>query len=535
MWGCNDMNDRIERPGINLAGYLRTESGVGAAARGYVRALQAAGVPVALHDLSHLSGNRAEDRTLAGFNAEHPYDTNLVCAEVEPHVAVVSHLGEEHFQGRYSIGAWAWELPDFPEKWHDRFAFYDEIWVGSSFIANALAPVCPLPVVRVPPALTPESEGDRGRGRARLGVADEFVFLFVFDFHSRHQRKNPLAVIDAFRRAFSPGDPVRLVIKCVNPEFDRAAFAAMNERAAGYPVAIHAGYWAGSEVRDLMAACDAYVSLHRSEGTGLTVTDAMALGKPVIATDWSGSTDFLTVATGYPVRYELVRIDRHAGQYRAGEVWAEPSVEHAAELMRHVFEHRDEAAERGRAARREIVEHYSDAAVGRLVRQRLDLIAARHRFADLKRDLQSEPPDLDAFLNDYRDLGPLVPARHLLYRRLLRRLPEAVARVVPAGATVLVVSRGDDELLQLPGVRAWHFPRDPDGRYAGHHPADGVEAVARLEELRTAGAGFLVIPEPSLWWLDHYPEFRRHLDERGRELFRQDGVGVIYSLTEGER
>ena len=126
-----------------------------------------------------------------------------------------------------------------------------------------------------------------------------------------------------------------------------------------------------------------------------------------------------------------------------------------------------------------------------------------------------------------------MPARHLLYRLLLRRLPEAVARVVPAGATVLVVSRGDDELLRLPGVRAWHLPRDPDGRYAGHHPADGAEAVARLEELRAAGAGYLVIPEPSLWWLDHYPEFRRHLAEQGREVFRQDGVGVIYALTEG--
>src|SRR6266496_956983 len=153
MSGCNGMHDWIERPGINLAGYLRTESGVGAAARGYVRALQAAGVPVALHDLSHLSGNRAEDGMLTAFDSEHPYDTNLICADVEPHFAIVSHLGAELFQDRYNIGAWAWELPHFPEKWHDRFAYYDEIWVGSSFIANALAPVSPIPVVRGPPVM----------------------------------------------------------------------------------------------------------------------------------------------------------------------------------------------------------------------------------------------------------------------------------------------------------------------------------------------------------------------------------------------
>ncbi|HJZ59185.1 MAG TPA: glycosyltransferase [Gemmataceae bacterium] len=519
--------------GVNVCGYLRTENGLGAAVRGYVRALRAAEVPVALADVSDLSGNRAGDDTLAGSAGEYPHDVNLVCGDVEQHFAIRARLGEGFFRGRYNVGLWAWELPHFPERWYDRFAHYDEIWVASSFIANALSPVCPVPVVRVPPALTLESPGDRDRGRARLGVADEFVFLFVFDFWSRTARKNPLAVVEAFRRAFSPADPARLVLKCINPGFEKAAFDAMTDRARGYPVSIHTEYWTGAEVRDLTAACDAYVSLHRSEGVGLTVTDAMALGKPVIATGWSGTADFLTVGTGYPVRYDLVPVAERSGPYRKGGVWAEPSVEHAAELMRRVFENRVEAAALGRAARREIEEHYSEAAVGRLVRQRLDLIAARHRFAGLKRDLRTEPADLDAFLHEYRDLGPLVPAGHLLYRLLLRRLLDALARVIPPGATVLVVSRGDDELLRLAGRRAWHFPRDPDGRYAGHHPANGAEAVARLDELRAAGAGYLVIPEPSLWWLDHYPEFRRHLAEQGREVFRQEGTGVIYALTEG--
>src|SRR3712207_2650205 len=117
-----------------------------------------------------------------------------------------------------------------------------------------------------------------------------------------------------------------------------------------------------------MAACDAYVSLHRSEGTGLTITDAMALGKPVIATSWSGNMDFMDVSNGFPVRYELVELQRNVGPYRAGETWAEPSVEHAAEMMRLVFEGREEARSRGRAAKREIEANYSEEGVADLIR-----------------------------------------------------------------------------------------------------------------------------------------------------------------------
>jgi len=145
--------------GVNVAGYLRTESGVGAAVRGYVRALRTLGAPLALCDISDLQTNRSDDRTLGSQNDTHHYRTNLVCADVELHYAIMAHLGEAFFLDHYNVGIWAWELPRFPEKWHDRFAFYDEIWVATSFIANALAPASPIPVVRVPPVLTVREPG----------------------------------------------------------------------------------------------------------------------------------------------------------------------------------------------------------------------------------------------------------------------------------------------------------------------------------------------------------------------------------------
>jgi hypothetical protein len=136
--------------GVNVTGYLRDESGWGAAARGYVRALQFLKTPVAINDLSDLSSNRSTDWPLMEFDTEHPYDVNLLCVDAAQHFAIMSHLGANLFEERYNIGAWAWELPRFPEKWYDRFAYYDEVWVATSFIANALAPISPVPVVRIP-------------------------------------------------------------------------------------------------------------------------------------------------------------------------------------------------------------------------------------------------------------------------------------------------------------------------------------------------------------------------------------------------
>jgi glycosyltransferase involved in cell wall biosynthesis len=497
--------------GINVTGYLRDESGWGEAARGYVRALRSLGVPVALNDLSGLSSNRSEDRTLTTFDPDHPYDVNLVCVDAAQHFAVMTHVGADLFEGRYNIGAWAWELPRFPEKWYDRFAYYDEIWVTTAFIANTLAPVSPIPVVRIPPVLTSATRASRDDGRRRLGASsEEFVYLFVFDFHSHMERKNPLALIDAFKMAFRPSESVRLVIKCVNAESDPEGFATLNARAQRHPIEIHAGYWPAQDLRDLMAACDCYVSLHRSEGTGLTITDAMALGKPVIATSWSGNMDFMDVSNSFPVRYELVELPRNVGPYRAGEVWADPSVEHAADLMRHVFENREEARARGQAAKREIEANYSEEGVADLIHHRLEVIASRHRFPAFKREIR-------AFYSGYQ--------------QLVRRIREVVRTALPAEATVIVVSKGDNELLKLDDKRAWHFPQNEEGVYAGYHPTDSAEAIAHLEELRAKGGEFLLFPGTAFWWLEQYSEFGQHLDDRYRRVW-DDELCIIYSMSE---
>jgi glycosyltransferase involved in cell wall biosynthesis len=364
--------------GVNVFGYLRSEIGLGAIARGFVAALRARAVPLGLRDVPAESPNAAHDPSLTLVDGPTPYPVNLVCVNPNQHFVAKARLGEELFRDHYNIGVWFWELPVFPGEWYDRFAEYDEIWATSSFIANALIPVSPIPIVRLPAVMVPECVGSRPAGRERLGVGpDELVYLFVFDFASNVQRKNPLATIEAFKRAFAPTDGARLVIKCTNEHMEPAAHRRLLDAAAGHAVSILTGFWTRDELLDLMAACDVYVSLHRSEGLGLTIAEAMAQGKPVIATGWSGNTDFMTEANSFPVGYELVELAEDSGPYRAGSLWAEPSVEHAARLMRLVFDDRALARARGVVAKADIERCYSRRAVGEAIQQRLALVYAR--------------------------------------------------------------------------------------------------------------------------------------------------------------
>jgi glycosyltransferase involved in cell wall biosynthesis len=496
--------------GVNVSGYLRTESGVGDLARRYVRAIRHLGVPVALNDLSALSGNRADDRSLGAFTNACPHDVNLVCIDVQQQYALLNAGGRAWLDGRYNIGVWLWELPEFPAKWHDRFAYYDEIWVPSSFIANALTPVSPVPVVTLPPVLTVAERGSRERGRTRLGAApDEFIVLFVFDVNSTIARKNPCGAIDAFRRAFAPADRARLVIKFVNGASDAAGVRDMQARAAGHNISLLEGYWPAADVRDLFEACDAYLSLHRSEGLGLTVTDAMALGKPVIATDWSGTRDFVTMRNGFPIGYSPGVNPRKAGPYPKDAVWAEPSAAHAAHALRWIFEHRDRAARQGAAARQDIEAAFSEDAVAARLRTRFDAIANIRRGSHYRADMRR------------------VYAR---YQELGADLAALVDQHVPADARVAVISKGDDRLLAFGDRDVSHFPQLEDGRYAGYHPHDSASAIAHLEQVRARGVEWLVIPETASWWLTHYPDFAAHLLCGYTPVVTDAAVGTIVNL-----
>lgn len=361
--------------GANVVALFRYTSGLQQAALSVVDALTAVGVPLALRDVP-MSHNR-DGRPRAGFLGLEPHPITILNAGLDMPVPEAYRLaGLYPRPGVRRVAVWWWELEQLPADWLDRGRDVDEIWAPTAFIAQAMRvlgkPVFPmLPSVRLP-AFTRLPKAHFGMSGGR------FTFLFVFDMNSRLPRKNPLGLIRAFRLAFRPSDPVELVIKVSPqqkyfPEWWRELRAAARDNG----VSLIDRSLTRGELLALMDAADAYVSLHRSEGFGLTMAEAMLMGKPTVATGYSGNLDFMTPRNSYLVQHTPATIAEDIPPYPKGCVWAEPSVEHAAELMRRVVDHPEEAravAARGKADAEATL---SLEASGRRMRQRLAEILNR--------------------------------------------------------------------------------------------------------------------------------------------------------------
>jgi len=379
--------------GVNVAGYFRAELGVGETARQIVAALEGQEIPIATVGLE-AAASRQEHEYVTD-TVEPTFPVNLICVNADMLPTFARQAGPSFFVDRYSIGLWWWEINEFPEHFSKAFDHLDEVWVGSHFVADAISPSSPIPVVKVTiPVSMPEiEEFDRGD----LGLPEGFVFLFVFDYHSVFERKNPLALVEAFKQTFPEGSGASLVLKSINSEQHAEEHERLLEAARGHPdIHVINHYVTAAQKNAMFASCDCYVSLHRSEGFGNTLAEAMYLGKPVIATGYSGNMDFMTPHNSYPIDYELRPVGDDAGPYPPTGEWAEPDVGHASALMRHVFEHRDEAEERGRRAAADLRRNHSPEVAGKAMAERLRLARAQlNAVTDKERQPLQRPAGID--------------------------------------------------------------------------------------------------------------------------------------------
>ncbi|MDQ3506997.1 MAG: methyltransferase domain-containing protein [Actinomycetota bacterium] len=363
--------------GMNVAGYFRSELGVGEVARQMTEAAQTQGIPVATVGIETPHSRQGHDYTTDSVSPAHP--VNLICVNADALPDFAAHAGLELFQNRYSVGMWWWEVSEFPARFDKAFDYVDEVWVGSHHVADAVSRVSPIPVVKMTvPLAMPEI---KKMSRSELGLPEGFLFLFSFDYHSVFERKNPLAAVEAFKKAFpNGGSGASLVVKSINGEHYPEKAAMLEEAASEHPdIHIVDRYVSFDEKNAMAAGCDCYVSLHRSEGFGFTMAEPMHLGKPVIATAYSGNLDFMTDRNSYLVDYRLVPIGEGAEPYPASGEWAEPDVDHASRLMRRVFDDKDEAKERGRRASEDIRRTHSPEAAGKAMAGRLSSIEAKMR------------------------------------------------------------------------------------------------------------------------------------------------------------
>jgi len=368
------------RPGVNVLAHFRYPSGVEQEAVQMVARLTAAGFRVARRDVpvgfpcdcdapDVYSDPELHDVTLVKTGGGRGFDGLFPVAGLHPRPGV------------YRVAGWSWELEQFPQEFVEQGQLADEVWTPSEFCAAAVRRAVPgKPVRAIYPVVVARKAPPPTR--AEWGLRDgRFLVLFAFDMGSMMERKNPLGLIRVFRRAFAPTDPADLVLKVSRGKSNPEDLARLTAAAADAGAVVIDRTITQEEALGLMAACDCYASLHRAEGFGATVAEAMLMGKPVVSTDYSATAEFLTADVGLPVRYRLVPVGPGRSPYPPEAVWAEPDETHAAELLRWVYEHSAEARELGQKAKQQVETILAPEIPGRLMAGRLGEILAARRGA----------------------------------------------------------------------------------------------------------------------------------------------------------
>jgi glycosyltransferase involved in cell wall biosynthesis len=298
-------------------------------------------------------------------------DTNLFVSFPHLEEPLLDRCPRHRTASRHNVAYLAWEQREGNRSWAEGYAELDQVWALSKFAAGGLREALGREVTVVPCVLdldepTP-AEVEAARARHGLGNG-RVAFLHTFDANSSIERKNPEAVVSAFMRAFRRGDPVRLLLRVSNAHRrehrQRLGRLMAAASASGLDIRFVCEPLERREVLALAQAADCYVSLHRAEGFGLTCAEAMALGTPAIATRYSGNLEFMDDENSLLAAAEEVEVRRADGPFRRGSLWADPDVDHAAALMRSVFDDPDGARALGERARASVRARLSPECVG---------------------------------------------------------------------------------------------------------------------------------------------------------------------------
>jgi glycosyltransferase involved in cell wall biosynthesis len=413
--------------GANVIGFLSAQAGLGVSGRALQQALDRASIPHSLVPLAHPFADERGSRQIR----DAPYDVNIVCGTPDLIIAVGRDLGGEILRNRYNVGLFFWEAEQFLPHVAQAFDLTDEVWASSRFIADAVSPIFDGPVQIYPhpfiPPPTPPS-----LNRAELGLPEGFLFLFVFDYSSSFKRKNPLGAVKAFKTAFEPGEGPILAIKSIVGEHRLVEREQLWFETINRPdIFLLEGTWPEAKKDALMAMAGCYVSLHRSEGLGMTMAESMILGKPVIATGYSGNMEFMSSENSYLVRYGMTKVGPDADPYHPDWEWAEPDIGHAAELMRQVYEDQHESQRRGALGREHLLRRHSVDRAAAFIRQRLDDVRRDRPRSSASRDEPAAEAQHPAIVNQAeqrarelveRGADLSLPSRFGSFGRFIRRI-----------------------------------------------------------------------------------------------------------------
>lgn len=326
--------DKSWRFGVNLVGFARAEFGIGEDVRMMAAALEAAGVPYCVVDVRPTGSNaRLQDRTLKGLLTEDlEYPVTLLCMTGFDTAGLLLSGHGHLLRAPFNVGCWPWELPRFPSEWRHSYDLVDEVWAASSYTAAAyeadnVVPVRKVPAVVSLPAVRPIT-------RASLGLPDDaWIVVCPFDPNSYLARKNPSGAVRAFQQAFPDKLDVRLLLRAngdpsLAPGWDAIQTAIDNDSR----ISLLDGTLERAEALGVVACCNVMLSLHRAEGFGRNIAEAILLGVPVLATGFSGCTDILE--SDETIGWQLRPIADGEYPFSCGQFWAEPDHAEAARRLR---------------------------------------------------------------------------------------------------------------------------------------------------------------------------------------------------------
>lgn len=331
--------------GANLFGYFSSQLGLGQGVRLVASALEQINLPYCAINI--LTGVSTVREGITDFQYKYvkkpQYDFNIFHIMPDEAFPVMLMNHPNVLKGRYNIGFWMFELEEIPPNWIENFKYVNEIWTPSTYATTAFKKYAPdIPVLTMPYGISPEV--DENLTRVDFGLPENsFLILCMFDSGSTIERKNPLDAIRAFSKAFTDQDDVTLVIKISNPKTEDIEH--IEEILKNHKNCIFINqFFSTPEMNRLISLCDVLLSLHRSEGFGLPVAEAMRLGTVVVSTDYSATTDFVAPNRGCPIPYRLVDVAECGIQhhlYTPGNYWAEPDIDAAARALSKLYDDRN--------------------------------------------------------------------------------------------------------------------------------------------------------------------------------------------------
>ena len=361
----------VEDFGVNLFGFFSSESGTGEEARNLLKAVDVAQIRYSAYESIATVSRKSIPFSSWGESLKN-FKTNLLTINADILDTFANDAGSALFNNHKNISLCAWEVEGFPSSQEKKLHLLDEIWACSTFAKESIANATSKEVyafslpVELPTNIEPFH-------REIYGIPENnFVFLFCFDFLSVFERKNPLGLIEAYVKAFKEDENVSLVLKCVNskimPQHAREVFEETLKRR---DIFVIDQYLNSDKLHSLLNGVDAYISLHRAEGFGLTIAESMALGKPTIATQYSGNLDFMNQQNSFLVPFTKVKIPDSAIPYNGCGKWANPNTDDASDIMRLVASMSSEVTKRAAKGKSDILTLHNPQSKQEFLKKRL--------------------------------------------------------------------------------------------------------------------------------------------------------------------